>query len=103
MDMARHAVLNKVADRVRPLARSYVERWVAGEFSLVDSVTRRHESEIRAWKDLVLTTMDAVTVDELLDVCRRTRPDLNDLWDSAGARGRLTEEWRKAHGYVQRL
>jgi len=101
--MARHAVLNKVAQRVRPLSRGYVEQWIAGKFSLVDTVARRHESEIRAWKDVVLETMGTMTVDELLGVCRTTRPDLNDLWNDPGARRKLSEEWRKAHGYVQRL
>lgn len=101
--MARQAVLNKVAQRVRPLARSYVERWVGGEFSLVDSVARRHEPEIRAWREIVLETMASLTVEDLLRVCRDTRPDLNDLWGGEGARQRLSEEWGKAHDYVRRL
>jgi hypothetical protein len=101
--MARQAVMNKVAHRVRPLARGYVERWILGEFSLVDGVARRHENEIRAWKDVVAATMVAITVDELLRVCRETRPDLADLWGTEGARRRLAEEWRKAHAWVRTL
>lgn len=103
LEMAREAVLAKVAQRVGRLSREYVEGWVRGEFSLVDRVAERHGTEIRAWKDVVVETMRALTVEDLLDVCRATRPDFADLWDTDGARDRLAGEWSRAQEYVKGL
>ncbi len=103
LDMAREAVLAKVARRVKSLSRGYVEGWIRGDFSIVDHMARKHKKEIRAWRDVVLGTMDSLTVDELLKACHEARPDFRDLWESEGARRRLTEEWSKAHAYVKGL
>lgn len=103
LDMAREAVLAKVSQRVGRLSREYVEGWIRGDFSLVDRVARRHENDIRAWREVVLQTIDALTVDELLKRCQATRPDFDDLWTSEGARIRLTEEWDRARAYVRGL
>ncbi|MEE9267814.1 MAG: hypothetical protein V3U70_00210 [Thermoplasmata archaeon] len=103
MTMAREATLAKVAQRVRPLSRGYVERWIGGEFSLADQVVQKHANDIRAYQDLVLQTMDSLPVEELLRKCEETRPDLRDLWGSDGARQRLAEEWREARAYVAGL
>ena len=101
--MAREATLAKVAQRVRPLSRGYVERWIGGEFSLADQVLRRHANDIRGYKDLVVQTMDSLTVDDLLAKCEATRPDLGDLWGSEGAHQRLAEEWQSARAAVAAL
>ncbi len=101
--MAREATLAKVAQRVRPLSRGYVERWIGGEFSLADQVVQKHANDIRAYQDLVLQTMDSLTVEDLLRKCEETRPDLGDLWGSDGARQRLGEEWQEARAYVAGL
>jgi hypothetical protein len=101
--MAREATLAKVAQRVRPLSRGYVERWIGGEFSLADQVLLRHANDIRGYKDLVLQTMDSLTVDDLLAKCEATRPDLEDLWGSDGAHHRLSGEWEKARAEVADL
>lgn len=102
-DMAREAVLAKVGQRVKPLSKGYVERWIQGEFSLVDRVAKKHEMEIRAWKGVVLKTMETLGVDDLLDACKGARPEFIDLWESDGARKRLKEEWTRAHAYVKGL
>ena len=93
----------KVSQRVDQLSREYVEGWLEGEFSLVDRVARRHENEIKAWKDVVLETMENLTVEELLATCKATRPDFSDLWESEVAHERLSEEWGRAQTYVQGL
>ncbi len=103
LEMARGAVLAKVAQRVSRLSRGYVEGWIAGDFSLVDRVAQRHENEIRAWKEVVLRTISSISVDDLLQTCKDARPDLTDLWESETARNRLTEEWNNAHAYVEKL
>ncbi len=101
--MAREAVLAKIGQRVRPLSRDYIERWIRGEFSLVDRVVKKHGMEIRAWRDVVLRTMESLTVDDLLEACRKARPDFADLWKSDAAKTRLVEEWGKARTYVAGL
>ncbi len=103
VDMAREAMLAKVGQRVKPLSRGYIERWIQGEFSLVDRVAKKHEMEIRAWKSVVLSVMETLGVDDLLAACKTARPDFTDLWESEGARRRLKEEWTKARGYVEGL
>ncbi|MEE9593311.1 MAG: hypothetical protein V3W28_07005 [Thermoplasmata archaeon] len=101
--MAREATLAKVAQRVRPLSRGYVERWIGGEFSLADQVVQRHANDIRAYQELVLQTMDGLSVEELLLKCEETRPDLGDLWGSKKAHARLSEEWSQARAHVAAL
>lgn len=102
-EMAQEAVLAKIGQRVKPLSRGYIERWIQGEFSLVDRVAKKHEMEIRAWKSVVLGTMETLGVDDLLDACKAARPEFMDLWENEGARKRLKQEWTKAHAYVEGL
>lgn len=91
-DLANDAFHRQIERRVRPLARSYVERWLAGEFWLYEDVVRRHGTELHAYKALVLEVLRKSRADELLRICRRTRPDLADLWDAPAARERLERE-----------
>lgn len=103
LDLAKDAFRRQIAKRVRPLARSYVDRWLTGEFWLYTSVVNRHRAELRAYRDVVLETLRAVTVAEMLEICRRERPDLDDVWSGAGARTRLSQERTRAIEVVEKL
>lgn len=103
LDLAKNAFANQVAKRVRPLARSFVERWLQGEFWLYPDVVRRHATELRAFRPVVLEVLRASRVDDMLAICRRTRPDLNDLWDRPAARAKLTREIEEAVRAVDAL
>src|SRR5437773_1865155 len=43
LELAKEAFRQQVAKRVRPLARSYVERWMGCELWLYPSVIQRHQ------------------------------------------------------------
>ncbi len=103
LDLAKDAFRRQIAKRVRPLARSYVERWTGGEFWLYSSVVNRHRSELRAYRDVVLETLRSMSVAEMLAICRRERPDLDDLWSKPAARERLEQERDRAVDFVERL
>lgn len=103
LDLAREAFRRQIAKRVRPLARSYVERWTQGEFWLYRSVVQGHRAELRAYKDVVLETLRATTAEEMLAVCRRARPDLGDLWSSPAAEERLRMERERSIEFVESL
>lgn len=92
LSLARETFTRQVAKRVRPLARSYVERWMQCEFWLHTSVVRDHRTELHAYKAVVLETLRKTTIEEMLAVCRKTRPDLDDLWTMPAAREKLTKE-----------
>lgn len=92
LTLAKDAFERQIERRVRPLARSYVERWTAGELWLYISVVREHATELRMFKPVVLETLRNTTVEEMLAICRRTRPDLDDLWSRPAAREKLTKE-----------
>jgi len=103
LGLAREAFRRQIAKRVRPLARSYVERWTAGEFWLYRSVVQKHRVELRTYKDVVLETLRATTLDEMLAVCHDVRPDLGDLWSSPAARERLGMERERSIEFVESL
>jgi len=103
LDLAKEAFLRQVAKRVRPLARGYVERWTQGELWLYKSVVLENERELRGFKPLVLEVLRSSTIDELLGICRTTRPDLVDLWNLPTARAQLGEELAKARDAVEAL
>ncbi len=103
LEVAKNAVLRKVGERVRKLDRSYVARWVAGELWIADGLARKYEREMKAWKDTVLETLDALTPDELLAACRAARPDLADLWDTPQAREKIRREWERGRAIVETL
>ena len=103
LDLAKEAFRRQIAKRVRPLSRAYVERWTRGEFWLHTSVVQRHRAELRAYKDIVLETLRTTTVDEMFAVCRQVRPELDDLWSSPPARGRLTMERERSIDFVESL
>lgn len=96
LELAQEAFTKQVAKRVRPLSRGYVERWMKGEFWLYPDVVRRHTTELRFYKPVVLEVLQATSVDEMLEICRRTRPDLTYLWHDPAARSRLAREVEEA-------
>ena len=102
-ELAKEAFTKQVAKRVRPLSRGFVERWMKGELWLYADVVRRHSTELRAYKPVVLEVLRSTSVDEMLDVCRRTRPDLTYLWHDPAARAKLTQEIGEATKAVEAL
>jgi len=92
-----------VADRVRKLDRSYVQKWVSEDLWIADTIARTYERDVRAWREIVRETLGAITPDELLATCRNARPDLADLWDTDGARTKMRAEWERGRAWVERL
>jgi hypothetical protein len=103
LELAKDAFARQVARRVRPLARSYVERWLKGEFWLYKSVILENERELRGYAAIVLETLRRTSTKELLDLCRTTRPDLDDLWSDPASKTRLSQEIAGAIEAVEAL
>jgi len=103
LELAKDAFTRQVAKRVRSLSRGYVERWMKGEFWLYPDIVRRHGTELRAFRPVVLEVLRATTVEEMLDICRKTRPDLTYLWHDPAARTRLSQEIDEAVKAVEAL
>ncbi len=96
LQLATTAFRQQIAKRVRPLARTYVERWMRCELWLYSSVVQRHGNELHMYRSVVLEVLRKTKVDELLSICRETRPDLTDLWSNPAARTKLTKEIEKS-------
>lgn len=103
LSLAKEAFAKQVAKRVRPLARSYVERWMTCEFWLYTSVVQRHGTELRGFRPVVLEVLRGTRVDEMLAICRETRPDLNDLWTAPAAKDKLRAELEESIRAVEAL
>ncbi len=96
LELAKDSFRQQIAKRVRPLARSYVERWMRCELWLYSSVIQRHSNELHSYKAVVVQTLRSTSLDDLLSICRATRPDLADLWAQPAARAKLQKEIEKA-------
>gem|GEM_PF-1921162 len=96
LDVAKEAFLKQVAKRVRPLSRSFVERWAECEFWLYSSVVQRHRVELHTFKPVILDVLRSTSIDDMIRICRETRPDLDDLWTTAAARAKLRKEIEKS-------
>jgi len=103
LDLAKSAFRSQVEKRVRPLARSYVERWMKCEFWLYPAVLSRHATELRGFRPVVLEVLRKSSVDEMLEICRRTRPDLAYLWQDPAAREKLSKELSESIKAVETL
>lgn len=103
LNLSKDVFRSQVAKRVRPLARSYVERWMGCELWLYLSVVQRHANELHSYKHIVIETLRKITIDEMLSICRTTRPDLEDLWKRPAARGKLKKEIDRAIEAVEAL
>ncbi len=103
LELAKEAFEKQVAKRVRPLSRSFVEKWMKGDLWLYPDVVRRHGTELHAYKPVVLEVLRSTSVEEMLDICRKTRPDLTYLWHDPAARAKLTKEIDEAIKAVQVL
>src|SRR5256886_10455837 len=86
LELAKEAFGQQVAKRVRPLARSYVERWMGCELWLYPSVIQRHGYELHSYKAVVIETLRWTSLDEILSICRPTRPDLDDRRNLSASR-----------------
>src|SRR5437773_3764732 len=93
LELAKDSFRQQIAKRVRPLARSYVEKWMKCELWLYSSVVQRHTNELHSYKTVVLQTLRTTSVDDMLAICRTTRPDLTDLWSKPA--GEIAERNRK--------
>src|SRR5436309_15400449 len=91
LELAKESFRQQVAKRVRPLARSFVERWMNCELWLYPSVVQRHGNELHSYKAVVLETLRKTSLDEMLSIWRSTRPVLSALWAKAAARTNLQE------------
>jgi hypothetical protein len=103
LHLAKDAFRSQVAKRVRALSRSYVERWMGCELWLYTSVVQRHANELHSYKKIVIETLRKTTLDEMLSICRTTRPDLDDLWKRPAAREKLAKEIDKAVEAVEAI
>lgn len=103
LELAKEAFEKQVAKRVRPLSRGFVERWMTGDLWLYRDVVSHHGTELRAYKPIVLEVLRATSVDAMLDLCRKTRPDLTYLWHDPAARAKLTREIDESVKAVQAL
>ena len=103
LELAKEAFARQVAKRVRPLSRGFVERWMKGELWLYPDVVQHHATELRAYKTVVLEVLRATSIDEMLDICRKTRPDLTYMWHDPAARVKLTKEIDEAVKAVEAL
>ncbi len=103
LELAKESFRKQIAKRVRPLARSYVEKWMGCELWLYSAVIQRHGNELHSYKAVVLETLRKTPVDELLQICRATRPDLDDLWKKPAARDKLKKEIAKAIEAVEAI
>jgi len=101
LELAKEAFRQQVAKRVRPLARSYVERWMGCELWLYPSVIQRHGNELHSYKAVVIEILRKTSLDEILSICRTTRPDLDDLWKKPAARDKLKKEIERAMDAVE--
>jgi len=88
---------------VRKLDRSYVQRWMSEDLWIADTIARKYERDVHAWREIVRETLGAITPDELLAACRNARPDLADLWDTDGARTKMHAEWERGRAWVEKL
>lgn len=66
------------------------------ELWLYTSVIQRHGNELHMYRSVVLEVLRKTRIDELLAICRETRPDLLDLWANPAARGKLAKEIEKS-------
>jgi hypothetical protein len=64
---------------------------------------QKYGREMRAWKEAVQATLEAITPEELLAACREARPDLADVWDTPGARTKMTAERERGRAWLERL
>jgi len=96
LELAKDSFRQQIAKLVRPLARSYVEKWMACDLWLYSSVVQRHSNELHSYKSVVLQTLRSTSIDDMLTICRSTRPDLADLWSEPAARAKLQKEIEKA-------
>ncbi len=103
LELAKEAFETPVSKRVRPLSRGFVDRWMKGELWLYPDVVRRHGPELHAYKPVVLEVLRSTSIDGMLDICRKTRPDLTYLWHDPAAKAKLTQEIDEAVRAVEAL
>ena len=74
-----------------------------GELWLYSDVVRRPGTELRAYRPVVLEVPRSTSIAEMLDICRRTRPDLTYLWHDPAAKAKLAKEIDEAVKAVEAL
>src|SRR5947208_15121103 len=79
LELAKEAFRQQVAKRVRPLARSYAERWMGCERWLYPSVIQGNGNELHSYKPAVIEPLRKTSFNEILPICRTPHPDPDDI------------------------
>lgn len=80
--MMKRRLLSEVEQRIKDLSEAQLEGWLRGHVSLVDVVIERYGDAIMDHRDLAISVLRSVTVDEVRQRLRVARPELVSWWDS---------------------
>jgi len=90
-----------ISARNRGIRRLYMS--CLAENSKMQTIARKYERDVHAWRNVVRDTLATITPEDLLAACRNARPDLADVWGTAEARTKMQAEWERGRAWVERL
>jgi hypothetical protein len=81
--MMKRRLLNEVIDRIKDLNEAQLEAWIRGHVSLMDAVIDRYGEALLDHRELALSVIRIVSVDEVRDRLLEARPEFTSWWDSS--------------------
>lgn len=96
-------ILGEIENRLRSVNDEWVQKWVNGEASILDTFIKPNEPLIRSVKSMALQTIENISVQDLQKSCNNAKPHLNEIWFSDKAVSRFTTELSDTKNYITKI
>lgn len=98
--MIKGRLLDEIGARISDLSESQVDGWLKGHVSLADKLLGRHGQVIMEHREVALTLMEEISVDEVRERLLDARADLRDRWASPEFDRAFERELRRLRDFL---
>lgn len=96
-------VLNMIENDIKNQDDEWVQKWVNNEVSILEEVIKPNEVMIRPFKDLAISIINTITVQDLQGCCIQAKPHLQNTWVSDKAINKMNTELTNIKNHISKL
>jgi hypothetical protein len=98
--MIRGRLLDEVERRIAGLSEPQLDSWLKGHVSLMDAVLQRYGESILEHREIALSVLDVLSMQDVQERLVRARPELADRWRSVEFERAFAREARRLRDFL---
>lgn len=96
-------VLNQIENYLKNCDDEWIQKWLNGEITILEKVIKPNEGRLKPFKDLALSIVNTISIQDLQNCCIRAKPQLHEVWASDNAISRMNSELINIKSYIANL